>query len=356
MAVRRTAGASYAYVANESGDKISYYTVNDSGKLTAASSSPFTIAGQFTCLVLSSNGNYLYAIDQANSQVDILARGSGGSLTQVGTQATGTSPVTATLDAIGSYLLVANEGTSSSPGSISVFSVNNSTGGLQQVSNFSFATGNPVHIAVSKSGNFVYAVTNNNLSSGSGGSLYTFTFGGGTLTQVGSAITESTESWVTPSFIAITPDTSFLCVVDSSSTHSLVYAFDIGSTGALTARSVPSFTAGGQPKAAVFDSSSTYLYVANKAGTLNVITWNNGIPSQSSSVATGSNPVYVALSPSGTALYVVDQGAYSASLPSSTPSQISQYSVSDETVTLLSTIATGTTAVPYTGPSWIVFK
>jgi len=256
-------------------------------------------------------------------------------------------PKTAALDSSGKFLLVSNNGGSGN-GSVSVFAINSSTGGLSEVANSPFpVTGNPVDVAVSKTSGYVYVATQNAAGPNSGG-FYGFTVSSST-----GALTAMAGSpylvGVAPNFIAIAPNEALLCVLDASA--GLVHAYDIASgTGVPTERTAGSpFTAGGQPAAAVFDPTSTYLFVADGVGTVEVITWSSlNVVSLAATQNSSTTPVYIALSPSGSALYVVNAGAntiYEFTVSTSTSSGVTTI-----TVTPMSPNAVGTGATP----SWIV--
>jgi 6-phosphogluconolactonase (cycloisomerase 2 family) len=348
------AGASHAYVSNKAGNGISHYTVDSTGELTAAPVPTIAVNGTLTCLVLTSNRRYLYAVDEANNEIHIMSRAGDGSLAPIGTQATGSQPTIAAIDPTDSFLVVTNSGGSTAgAGSISVFAIDISTGDLTPAANSPLpVAGNPVQVAISPTSAYVYVAAQNVFGSNSG-AFYGFTLNTstGALTPIAGS---PFAAGVAPNFVAVAPNEQLMVVLDIGTGR--VHAYNLAS-GVPTERSPGSpFTAGGQPQAAVFDPTSTYLFVTAGTGTTQAITWDNGIVTQVTSASSGGTnpaPVYVALSPSGSALYVVNSGnntisEFTVTTSSSTGGTGGTLNAVSLAAQSTATVGTGTT------PSWLV--
>jgi 6-phosphogluconolactonase (cycloisomerase 2 family) len=164
----------FAYVANTGSASISAYTVNAAtGVLTPVPGSPFAtggVPGDVTPynggrapMILHPNGKLLlvrstlaqtisaFTIDPASGA---LSPATGGTVT------VGQGAVWQTLDPTGRFVFVANHGGAPGPGSISVFSLDPSSGALTEVTGSPFQlSGGPAMISPDPSGKFLYAAS-----------------------------------------------------------------------------------------------------------------------------------------------------------------------------------------------------
>jgi len=163
----------FAYVANTGAASISAYAVSSAtGALTPIAGSPFATSGVpgdvksyvggGAPLVLHPNGKLLLVRSTSAQTISVytIDQGSGAlSPAPGGTVTVGQGAEWQTLDPTGRFLFVANQGTTTTgAGSISVFSLNPSSGALTQVAGSPFQlAGGPNTISVDPSGNFLYA-------------------------------------------------------------------------------------------------------------------------------------------------------------------------------------------------------
>ena len=157
--------ANFLYVSDSSDGNggISAYTFNSaSGAPTAIAGSPFSsLPGSFggpSSLAVRPDGKFLFVCEVNLDEVVALPINANGSLGAfVGTPSlTGNHPVGIAVNPAGTYLYVAN----SLDATISVFSINASTGALTAITNSPFAAGATVSgVAIDPSGKYLY-VTN----------------------------------------------------------------------------------------------------------------------------------------------------------------------------------------------------
>jgi 6-phosphogluconolactonase (cycloisomerase 2 family) len=165
---------------------------------------------------------------------------------------------------------------------------------------------NVTDVAVVCYGRFAYAANagDNTIS------VYSIDSTTGALTAVGAPVPTGTS----PYAIAARPDGQYVYVVNEISNNISVYAVN-ATSGALTAIPGSPFAAGTDPQALAFDSSGTYLYVANNGSdnlSAYVINSSTGAltPQSTATYTTGSGPSAVSLGTlnSGQFLFVANNG------------------------------------------------
>ena len=149
-----------AYVVNNSLNTISMYTVNScTGALTATNPPTVTsgtAGGAPHTVVVAPSGKFAHVSNQVDGTVSMYSvNSSTGVLTPTTppTIATGTFPLGLTVDPSGKFVYVANDTASE----VSMYTINSSTGNLTPTTSPTVATGaGPQGIAVDPSGEFVY--------------------------------------------------------------------------------------------------------------------------------------------------------------------------------------------------------
>jgi 6-phosphogluconolactonase (cycloisomerase 2 family) len=243
--------------------------------------------------------------------------GSGGTLTAAsGNQAAGTNPMGMAIDAEGSFLFVANQGTGVAGSStISVFSISGAA--LTAVGTPVATADGAVAVAITPDGRFLYAANQfaNVISAYSVDSS-------GALTAVpGSPYTAGTS----PSALLVSLDGNFLYVANSGSND--VSAFTICAVISNTCSVadgglVPfpaTFSAGLKPLSLALTPSGDFLYVADwQSNQVSGYTVSVGsgmlTPTAQIAISTGANPAWVAVHPEGGFLYTANSGAASVSI------------------------------------------
>ncbi len=268
-------------------------------------------------LALAPNKNFLYVANSQSNNISTFSIASDGILTSVTTTSDGGSgPHEALIDPSGQYLLVTNSGL---PGSVSVFSLDSSTGALAAVSGSPFyANDSPDEIVMPPAGNFVYVsnpssgmvtgytfdtsltscgyilcqLSGSPFFSGSGASAlavdnsgqflyaantsasnpssdvignisgFSINANGGLQSMTGSPFTPSIGTG--PSTLVAVPNSSFLYATTPGSSYS-IWAFEIDSAnGQLTVANQSPFsqTAGGQ--FALIDTNGDYFFIGSE--------------------------------------------------------------------------------------------
>lgn len=273
---------------------------NNTGKFTPIVGSPFLAGNSPGPVVVAPSNNFLYTANQTDNtislfKIDRLV----GALTEVTPRInTGLSPSAMVMNAAGSFLFVAN---TISHG-ISVYSVDASSGALTEVAGSPFLVpANPVSMAITPSGNFLYVVTPN-ITAVFGYSIAS----SGVLTQVPGEFAVGNG----PSGIAIDPQGKFVHVANSSDNTLSILAIN-SSTGTLTSVPNSPFETGTTPISVTIDPTSSYLYIANE-GSNNITGYTvdtNGVPTlitdQPFSGTTG--PILITSDPDGKYVYVISQ-------------------------------------------------
>ncbi len=189
-----------------------------------------------------------------------------------------------------------------STGSVSAYTIDNSTGALTAVSGSPFTTGvnGTIAVGADSAGNFVFAA-----NQAGGVSAFAVTRSSGVLTEVaGSPFTTGT----TPAWVAVDPGGRFVYVVNAGSQDISGYAVNT-STGALTAFSSTVKLAGTKPVRATVDPGGHFLYVAlDTAGTSVYKIASDGTLSLTRTVAPTPCAASsdVALDPNSKFLYMAD--------------------------------------------------
>jgi len=313
----------------------------NSGVLTQVSGSPFAAGDGPTSLVLHPSGKFLYVSNAAQNENDIslFTIDTTGIPTEVFPRTSvapnASQPQLLLMDPGGSFLYVMN----SLSNNISVFSIDSTKGTLAPVAKSPFTLGlSPLNMKLTPSGKFLY-VTSASGTNQLSGLIEGFSVTSGTLQPLGTAPTPT--GGINPNAIAIDPSGAHLYVANSGSQSIAIFTID--SSGGLTAvQGSPindNFTV---PIAMVFDPSGNFIYVAHQASN-NIAAYSigsTGLPTiLSTSTTTGvfateASPNFLAADPNGKYLFVGNQG---------TSAGIQVFSLSDGTLTTLTTYGVGNT-------------
>lgn len=273
----------YVYVtaASSGGNgSINEYGVSyQSGALVPVAGSPVATGKNPVAVVSTSNGLFLYVLNQDDSTVQLFAVGSSGQLTSKGTYNTGTKPTALALDAANKFLYVtytyqpgysaANPG----PGGINIFPIggDNALGAPSNVN----VGNNPTGIATTNFNNYVYAIDAEPAAGSASpyGVLLAFAqnASNGSLAPIGLTRISTDTSGRTvasgygagtvPSAIAIDPRARFIYVTDRATNQ--LYGNTIISGGLIQPMQNSPFSTGLLPVAVTVDPRGRYLYVAN---------------------------------------------------------------------------------------------
>jgi 6-phosphogluconolactonase len=305
-----TTATRYLYAAIPNSNELVVYREDpNSGALTQLVGSPIAAGPGVRALALHPNQKFLYAANSGENDVSLFIVSSTGGLTEKTPRtAVGTAPTLIAMDSAGTYLFVGNTGQQPS---ISVFSIDKTTGALSPViqppstGNTAYIGLTPINMAVS-SNNVLY-VTGQGLQ----GYVAAFPLSNGVLGTPPPQAPYLTGN--NPYGLAISSNGSFLYTANKLDDS--VSEFSIASNGGLTALTGSpvsiSFTG---PTALLIDPSGKYLYAADqgstnlegftigsKDGSLNLL--------PSAPFATGSQPSTLACDSAGRYLFVGNQSS-----------------------------------------------
>jgi len=270
-------GVKFAYVANNGSNNVSIFSIGSNGALTSIGpGSPVAAGSQPTSVTVDPQGRYVYVANGDPSASTISAytlNSTTGQLTPIAGSpfaSTGTGPSSVAVDPSGKFVYVTNFGSSGSPGSISIYSIDTGTtgghvpGALIAQGTVTTTVDSPSSIVVvtSAAGTFAYVANFGNDSVTS----YSVNATNGALTSTSPGIAVS--NGLSPTSVAVEPNAKFAYVTNLSlPSHGNVAAFDIGQSGSgggsLTALAGASATAslsGGLPYSLAADPSGKFIY------------------------------------------------------------------------------------------------
>jgi DNA-binding beta-propeller fold protein YncE len=228
---------------------VSPYTIDGTTGALTRGSAAAGVGSNPASIAVDPSGRFAYVANQAAYNVSIHAIDAGtGALTWTGSAPAGIDPTSVAIDPSGRFAYVANSYQSNiGSGSVSIYSINTSTGALTAVGGELTTGPNPTSITVDPSGRFVYVVHANGVQS------YV-------INTTGALINASSAAAGTdPRSVIVEPSGRFAYVANGGGN---VSAFSIhATTGALT--SFATVTAGDQPRSITVDPSGKFAYVAN---------------------------------------------------------------------------------------------
>jgi 6-phosphogluconolactonase (cycloisomerase 2 family) len=254
----------YAYVLNNGGSALQggvlQYTIDQhKGSLTVvqAPDASSNITGPVQpvptgmvplSIAIDSNDSFVFVANSASNSISVFSIDlTTGALTQVAGSPfpTGATPVS--LVARGSSLFVANQGAAT----ISVYGFDSKTGALTLSGTPAAAGANTTSIDSDPGGHYLF------VADGTANTVSVFTISSSSL----SGTPTSAPTGTMPSNVHVDPSGKYVYVTNSGSNN--VSAFSIGS-GSLTAISGSPFAAGTAPSYSTSNSDSSVLWVANK--------------------------------------------------------------------------------------------
>jgi 6-phosphogluconolactonase (cycloisomerase 2 family) len=190
------------------------------GAISAGAQTPNQEGLSPTGLALSPSKKDLYVVNSFANTISIFNVNSDGTLSLSGAPIpAGFTPNAASIDPSGQYLLVTNSFYQDAQGSISVFSIDSSTGALTPVGSQVLANADPTSILFTHSGKFVY-VTNPTI-----GAVTGFSFANGVLSLVPGAPAFSGSG---AAALAVDGGDQYLYVANPSASNLPPYASTVG--------------------------------------------------------------------------------------------------------------------------------
>ncbi len=284
----------FLYLTNGNGE-IDAYSVGPTGFLTVIRAQPgYAVSAP---IGLAVTNNYLYVASQSSNQISVFSISPSGTLTGPLTcpacaTGAGTAPSNVVVDPTGSYVYVALNGT----GQIGVGTVIQTGPNAGTFSTFTIAyTGpanfHPQDIVLTPSGNALFTGDTNLLALPFGHLVYAFSVSGATL---GTPTTYDDGATSLPNGLAVDPTGTYLYVANQGGGNVSEYKI----TGA-TLSLLGTAATGVQPTGATVEPTGNYLYVSNQSsGTVSsyAITQtgvNAGILTPVNTVPTGTSPYYL---------------------------------------------------------------
>lgn len=284
---------------------------NGSGTVAAANIGDVVVS----CVLALAAPRFAFVSTTGNSSVQAYqADATSGALTLSGASVpTGANPGSVAVDPLGKFVYVASIPVLGSNGSINAYAVNPVTGALTLVPSSPFPAGvNTAWVTVHPAGKFAYAANAGPALGNGSVSAYATDANSGALTPVlGSPILAGGQ----PRSISVDSLGKFAYVANSSGGVS-AYTID-ATTGALTAVPASPFAAGPNPNSVVVDPSGRFAFVANRnsgkpSGSVSAFTVNAAsgalAPIGTTAIAAGTEPVAIAVDPSGKFVYVANGG------------------------------------------------
>jgi len=284
----------YLYLASLNDGTVGGFMIDQTtGALTALPGAPYAAgAGAGAIPAFSPNGRFLYVMNQTANTVSAYVINSDGSLSNVTGSpfATGvTTPTWISFTPNGSFAYVSGSGSNN----IAAFTTDANTGVLTPIASGIYATNDsyPADITIDTAGKHLYVPNKH------GTTIAAFTINtDGTLTSVGSATTGSGTT-----FLQIEVNGKYAYASAGRATTNGLYGYGIdATTGALTALTGSPYATGSQPLFVTVDPSGNYAYTANY-GSANVsgfkINPTTGVPVSLGNFAAGTAPFVVSISP-----------------------------------------------------------
>jgi 6-phosphogluconolactonase len=274
-----TGNTAYLTLPNQ-GSVLMLHIDGATGAVAVQGSTPGYVGTSPYGLALAPKKNFLYVANSQSNNISTFSIASDGTLSLVcvappvcATSDGGIGPHSALVDPSGQYLLVTNSGL---PGTVSVFSIDSSSGALTAVTGSPFyANNSPSEIVMTPAGNLVY-VTNP-----STGMVTGFTFDT-SLTDCGSLLCQVAgspfSSGAGASALAIDNSGQFLYVANTSAQNSgsdvigNISGFSINANGGLQNISGSPFTPsiGTGPSTLVAVPNSSFLYATTPGSSYSI--------------------------------------------------------------------------------------
>jgi 6-phosphogluconolactonase len=298
----------YAYVANETSNTISAYSIDaSSGALTPIAGSPFAATGTTPVAVaVDPNGAYLYVANSGSNDVSVYSiDDTTGVLTAVGEPVgSGNGPFALLVDPSDQFLFVINK----TDNTVAVFETG-SGGSLTAIGGSPFAVGSePTSLSTDPGGNFLYVTD----YAQNAVAAFSIEPGGGTLAGIGGSPFTAGSGALS---VAVDPTGTFAYVANETGKSVSMYSLD-SDTGALAALSGSPMATGANAESAAVDPAGKFLLVSTAANELTsyAITPASGALTAIATVGTGTFPLSVVIDPSGAFAYVANENSADVSV------------------------------------------
>jgi YVTN family beta-propeller protein len=329
----------FAYVASQGcsggvGGYVSMYTIDPTTGALASIGPPVSTNDLGTdSVTIDPLGKFayvanegLYATDGSVSAYSIDP--TTGALTSTSGGISGNSPEFCCFTAVAvhpsdKFAYVANG--DSTPRSVSMYNINGANGALKYFGTIA-AEGFPTSVVVDPSGQFVYVAAETDSGTPGPGSvsMYAINATTGALTSLGTIATGTMIAESSSNAIVVDPTGAFAYVTNSGSNNVSMYSIN-ATTGVLTSGGL--IDAGTTPLSVAVDPTGKFAYVTNFGSndvSMYTINATTGALTSIGTIAAGSNPTSIAIHPSGGFAYVTNSAS----------NDVSMYSIDSATGTL----------------------
>jgi 6-phosphogluconolactonase (cycloisomerase 2 family) len=344
VAVVCTNRPQYAYVVNNGSNTVSQYAIDASGLLSPLNVASVATGNSPQSITVDPSRKYAYVTNLTDNTISQYVIQGDGTLAPntPATVATGHGPWAVTVSPSGAWAYVAN----SADNTISQFSINTS-GALVATAMTPVATGiEPWNITLSPNGKYVYVANHGNLPPGGMTiSQYAVDAATGALTALNPATLLTAFPY--PGGITVDPTSAYAYL--SNINGNTISEYGIGTDGTLSSLNPASVATGTEPVFLAFDPTGRYAYEANYTvdvssaqGTVSqyaVGTAGQLTPLAPATVLAGTGPGWSAFDPFGKYAYVVNLGN------GTLPGTVSEYAIgSGGALTLIGTATAGLSA------------
>ena len=316
----------YAYVVNNGGNTVSQYAIDASGILSPLSVATIATGNSPQSVTVDPSNKYVYVTNLADNSISQYTIQSDGTLARgtPATVATGHGPWALAVSPSGAWAYVVN----SADNTISQFSVS-ASGALVATSVAAVATGiEPWNITLSPDGKYAY-VANHGILAPGGMTLsqYAVDAATGALTPLNPPTVPTAFPY--PGGITVDPTSSYAYL--SNINGKSISEYGIGTNGTLSSLNPSSVASGTEPVFLAFEPTGKYAYEANYTvdfsaapGTVSQYAVGTGgqlTPLQPTTVVAGTGPGWIAFDPFGKYAYVVNLGN------GTLPGTVSEYAI-----------------------------
>jgi YVTN family beta-propeller protein len=319
----------FAYVASQGcsggvGGYVSMYTINPTTGALASIGPPVSTNDVGTdSVTIDPLGKFayvanegLYATDGSVSAYSIDP--TTGALTSTSGGISGNSPEFCCFTAVAvhpsdKFAYVANG--DSTPRSVSMYNINGANGALKYFGTIA-AEGFPTSVVVDPSGQFVYVAAETDSGTPGPGSvsMYAINATTGALASLGTIATGTMIAESSSNSIVVDPTGAFAYVTNSGSNNVSMYSIN-ATTGVLTSGGL--IDAGTTPLSVAVDPTGKFAYVTNFGSndvSMYTINATTGALTSIGTIAAGSNPTSIAIHPSGGFAYVTNSASNDVSI------------------------------------------
>ena len=315
MMVNQASATALAFVSNSGSGTVSVFSVSNAGALTPIAGSPFAAGAGAEFMAFDSAHNLLLVSNQAANSLSVFSvNTSTGVLTAVPGSPflTGSRPTGVAVAPMAGLVFVGNQNDSS----VSVFSINSQTGALTPApASPVLGIGNPFGLAVNPSERFLFV--NNFRDDSTGGanavSVFQIAASNGGLARVASPFATSSPAGIT-SPVGLVTDGKQLFVGNHMAESVVSLQIDANSGNVSSAAPLPApgpscnGSCHNNPLRLSVDPMDKFVFATNvQAGTVSTFSINGGTLSPVAEATTGQHPFGVSSDPSGAFLYVVNK-------------------------------------------------